>query len=53
MKKLQLLMLAGVCALLLSTACNNSGKESESATKDTVSAGDTIKSDPSQFSDPH
>jgi hypothetical protein len=53
MKKMHLFTLSLVCLLLFSLGCNNSAKENEKATKDTVTPADTIESDPSKFSDPH
>lgn len=53
MNKIRLFTLSLVCLLFLSMGCNNSGKDNDKATKDTVTAGDTIESDPSKFSDPH
>lgn len=53
MKKIRLFTLSLVCLLFISMGCNNSAKENEKTAKDTVTAGDTIESDPSKFSDPH
>lgn len=56
MKKIHLFTLSLIFVLVLSLGCNNSAKDkatTDTVTKDTVTAGDTIQSDPSKFSDPH
>ncbi len=42
-----------ICILFLNIGCNNSGNDKSSTTKEATSPGDTIKSDPSKFTDPH
>ena len=51
MKKVMALLLFSM--VFIAVGCNNSGKESSTTNTDTASHADTIKSDPSKFSDPH
>ncbi len=53
MKKVKFLSFILICILSLSVGCNNSSTGSDTATKDSTLPSDTIKSDPSKFSDPH
>jgi hypothetical protein len=54
MKKNYFLLPITICMLVLAVGCNNSGSnENKEQADTTVHAADTIKSDPSKFSDPH
>jgi hypothetical protein len=53
MKKSKLFTIALLGILMAHAGCNNAGTEKDTQTKDTLSSSDTIKSDPSKFSDPH
>ena len=53
MERIKMLISILICILFLSIGCNNSGDDKSTTTKEATSAGDTIKPDPSKFTDPH
>ncbi len=53
MKRIKLFIPALICTIFLSVGCNNSGGENKPTNQDSASPRDTIKSDPSKFSNPH
>ncbi len=53
MKKLNFFLPVFICFLLMAVSCNNASKETNTTKVDSTTTKDTIKSDPSKFSEPH
>lgn len=52
MKRIQFLLPVLLSILLMASACNSSGNETDTSTSDTTKK-DTTSSDPESFSQPH